>query len=319
MTSNDLRLNFENAFLAWCNMKYLIGILIFCLVLFFYLHIYFHLKTSNDLEVYTIERPSKEKLEEICDLRQPVTFKYINDELCSTLTLEKINANYSAFDLKIRGNEDDSDKTELYLPLVFGETYALLKKDEGNNYFTENNYEFLSETGLLRTFRHNDLFLRPPLVSKCIYDLCAGSKGMTTPLRYNMNYRNYIYVVEGEISVKLVSPAAGRYLRGEKDYDNFEFRSPMNPWNIQEEYKREYNKTKSLEIKLMAGDIVFVPAYWWYSVRYDHLSTLCFFNYRTYMNTCAISPHIIISWLQSQNIKRDIVEKVNTEACSMLE
>ena len=59
-------------------MKYLIGILIFCLVLFFYLHIYFHLKTSNDLEVYTIERPSKEKLEEICDLRQNVN----SDNVC---------------------------------------------------------------------------------------------------------------------------------------------------------------------------------------------------------------------------------------------
>ena len=144
-----------------------------------------------------------------------------------------------------------------------------------------------------------------------MYDLCAGSKGVNTPLRYNMNYRNYIYVVDRNISVKLITPSAGRYLRGEKDYDNFEFRSPMNPWNIQEEYKREFNKVKSLEVKLKKGDIVFVPAYWWYSIRYDSLATLCYFNYRTYMNTCAIAPHIIISWLQSQNIKRDIVEKVN--------
>ena len=119
-------------------MKYLIGILIFCLVLFFYLHIYFHLKTSNDLEVYTIERPSKEKLEEICDLRQPVTFQYFNKELCSILNLDNINKNYSAFDLKIRDRQDDPDKTELYLPLVFGEAFALFKKDEENKYFTEN-------------------------------------------------------------------------------------------------------------------------------------------------------------------------------------
>ena len=55
-------------------MKGLIALLIFCLVLFIYLHVYFHLKTSNDLEVYEIEQPSKDKLEEICDLRQPVIF-----------------------------------------------------------------------------------------------------------------------------------------------------------------------------------------------------------------------------------------------------
>ena len=39
-------------------------IIIFCLVLFIYIHIYFHFKTSNDLEVYELEKPSKDKFEE---------------------------------------------------------------------------------------------------------------------------------------------------------------------------------------------------------------------------------------------------------------
>ena len=57
-------------------MKSLFTILIFCIVLFLYIHINFHLKVSDDLEVYEIDQPSKEKLEEICDLRQPVIFDY---------------------------------------------------------------------------------------------------------------------------------------------------------------------------------------------------------------------------------------------------
>ena len=57
-------------------MKIIFSMIIFCLVLFLYLHIFFHLKTSNDLEIYEIEQPSKDKLEEICDLRQPVRFDY---------------------------------------------------------------------------------------------------------------------------------------------------------------------------------------------------------------------------------------------------
>ena len=52
--------------------KYYVAFFVFCVILFLYLHINYHLKCSNDLEVYTIERPSKDKLEEICDLRQPV-------------------------------------------------------------------------------------------------------------------------------------------------------------------------------------------------------------------------------------------------------
>ena len=52
-------------------MKFVLITLIFVIVLFLYLHIFFHIKTSNDLEVYECETPDKDKLEEICGLRQP--------------------------------------------------------------------------------------------------------------------------------------------------------------------------------------------------------------------------------------------------------
>jgi hypothetical protein len=71
-------------------MNIILIVLIFCLVLFFYLHIYFHLKTSNDLEVYEIEQPSKDKLEEICDLRQPVLFDFYNEGLLEACSRENI-------------------------------------------------------------------------------------------------------------------------------------------------------------------------------------------------------------------------------------
>jgi len=292
-------------------MKYLIAVLIFCLVLFLYLHIYFHLKTSNDLEVYTIERPSKEKLEEICDLRQPVMFQFINEELDNTLILDNINLQYNAFDIKIRDNTDNtSDLTGLYLPVIFGEAILVLKNDKEGKFFTETNSDFLKETGLKRIFRYNDLFLRPPLVSHCIYDLCSGSLNCFTPLRYNINYRNYYYVTEGSVRIKLIPPSANKYLRPEQDYDNFEFYSPMNPWNIQNEYKREFNKIKSLEVTLHKNDILFIPAYWWYSIYYDKVSTICSFQYRTYMNTVAVLPTILMSTLQSLNTKHEVVEKI---------
>jgi hypothetical protein len=57
-------------------MKILFAFFIFCIVLFIYLHVQFHLKTSEDLEMYEVEQPSKDKLEEICDLRQPVLFDF---------------------------------------------------------------------------------------------------------------------------------------------------------------------------------------------------------------------------------------------------
>ena len=60
--------------------EYFLGILTFCVVLFMYLHIIYHLKTSNDLEIYTIDSPSKDKLEEICNIRQPVVFDMYNNQ-----------------------------------------------------------------------------------------------------------------------------------------------------------------------------------------------------------------------------------------------
>ena len=62
-------------------MEIIIGFFIFCLVLFIYLHIQFHLKTGEDLEMYEVDEPSKEKLEEICDIRQPVLFDFDNKKI----------------------------------------------------------------------------------------------------------------------------------------------------------------------------------------------------------------------------------------------
>ena len=57
---------------------------IFCLVLFIYLHVYFHLKTGEELEVYEIDQPSKDKLEEICDIRQPIIFEFECSQIMKT-------------------------------------------------------------------------------------------------------------------------------------------------------------------------------------------------------------------------------------------
>ena len=62
-------------------LNWIIAIFIFCLVLFIYLHINFHLKTSNDLEIYEIDNVSKEKFEELCDIRQHILFTFDNDIL----------------------------------------------------------------------------------------------------------------------------------------------------------------------------------------------------------------------------------------------
>ena len=62
-----------------------IDVIIFLIVLFVYIHVNYHLNTSNNLEIYTMDNLLKDKLEEICNIKQPLKFKYtdINTKLFS--------------------------------------------------------------------------------------------------------------------------------------------------------------------------------------------------------------------------------------------
>ena len=292
-------------------MQQFFAILIFCIILFLYLHIYFQLKTSNDLEVYEIEQPSKEKLEEICDLRQPVIFDYQNESLLETCKIAPIAEHYSAFDVKLRNVKDMDDNTDLHIPVTLKAALSLLSGDKDAKYVSEKNGDFLEETGIIKNYKYNDAFLRPPMVSNCFYDFLTASQNTETPLQYSVNYRNFYLVTQGVVKIKLIPPKSARYLYPVEDYENFEFRSPLNPWNIQRQYKADYDKIKTLEIELTPGKIIYIPAYWWYSIKFmEPLSSVCVFKYRTYMNTVAILPKLCMKTLQRQNTKREIVKKV---------
>ena len=97
-------------------MNILINLIIFVIVLFIYLHVSFQLKINNDLEVLEIDEPTKGQLEEICDLRQPVLFNFIN-KISDEINLQQIFNNYDAFDIKIRNTSDSESQAEQYLPL----------------------------------------------------------------------------------------------------------------------------------------------------------------------------------------------------------
>ena len=239
-------------------MKEVIAVLVFCLVLFIYLHVFFHLKKCDDLEVYEICDPSKEKLEEICDIRQPVVTFFSNESLMENCNFNSIKTNYSAFDIRIRNVKDHDDETELYVPLGISESIELFKKDKDSKYLSERNSDFLEDSGLIKHYRHNDMFLRPSMVSSCMYDIIFASLNTETPLRYEVNYRNYFLVTHGKVI------------------------------------------------------IIYIPAYWWYSIRFVKSNTsICSFKYKTYMNTLAISNHLFMRLLQRQNTKRVIAKKMD--------
>ena len=293
----------------------IIGLFIFCLTLFLYLHIQFHLKTSDDLEIYEIDQASKDKLEEICDLRQPVLLELPNEEegykIINTTNKQFLLDNYPVFEIKIRNKNEVSLETDVCVPLQLHIATKLFNEDTTASYFSEGNMDFLLETGAIKNMSYNDEFIRPYLVSNCYYDVIFASKDLETPFRYDLNYRNYYMVTHGSIKVKLSPPKSSKYLYPINDYENFEFRSPINPWNPQTKYRADFDKIKCLEIVLTPGKLLFIPAYWWYTFKFDENTSVSCFKYRTYMNNIAISPKICMYALQNQNVERKIAKHIN--------
>ena len=279
-------------------MKNLLIILIFIIVLFFYLHIIYHLKKSNDLEVYEINEPTKNELEEICNYRQPVIF-YYNSNVSEDINNEQIITKYSSFDLNVRNVKNNNTEQELYIPYKVKDLFSVFENDKEGKYITENNEDFISETGIIKYLKYNDLLLRPYFMLNNKYDLLSGSKNTRTPFRYNLYYRNFIYVLDGNVKIKLSPPDSSKYLNQINDYDNYEFRTDIDVWNDNE----KIDKIKFLEVNLKKNQIIYIPSYWWYSIEYDTKSLLINYSYDTYMSMLSITPNILLYYLQAQNIK----------------
>ena len=297
-------------------MRIIIGFFIFCLVLFIYLHINFHWKTGEDLEMYEVDQPSKDRLEEICDLRQPVLFDFDCQKIMETSNRTFLSDNYHAFEVKIR-NVNESDP--LYIPLPLHSAVKLFDEDKTASYLSETNKEFLEETGVIKNMRYNDEFLRPYMVSNCNYDILMSSASVKSPFRYEINYRNYLLLTQGTAQIKLAPPHSTKYLYPNYDYENFEFRSPVDPWNPQPRYSADFDKIKCLEFTLLPGKTLYIPAYWWYSIKFGENTSIACFNYRTYMNNLAVLPYICLHALQIQNVKRDVVKKVSVDELNQKE
>ena len=289
-------------------MQIIINLIIFLITLFLYIHINFQLRTNNDLEILDIDNITKDQLEEVCNYKQPILFKFYIEELSDYLRLDNILANYQTFDVNVR-NITDSETT--LLPLKLNAANELFQKDSSGIYISEYNQDFIEETTTIkRYFESNDIFLRPHLCSECNYDILFGSQGSYTPLRYELNVRNFIYVVDDSVEIMLTIPNAIRYLDVIKDYDLFEFRSKYNPFN---EADREHlDRVKFLTITLNRGDILAIPFKWFYTIKFiTNKTVVATLKYRVAMNTLAIIPDLAYRFLDSQNIKFNFLNTIS--------
>ena len=302
-----------------CIMDTLTHILIFLIILFLYIHITNQYKKSEDLEIYEMDYTNNGHLQEVCDIKQPVLFEYksINPEFFDKLELDKIMESGS-HDVKVKENEDYWKETESvdYIVLPLQSSQTLMTTDTHARYFTENNDTFVEESGMFTAFQSNDSFLKPSFTAITKYDIQTGSQNSTTPLRYHTDFRRLLCVTSGKIHVKMTPWRSSKYLYPNEDYDNYEFFSPINVWKPQKKYYNEMDKIKFLEFDVNVGYVLYIPPYWWYSIKYSEQpdpTIVAGFTYNSIMNCAANLPSWLKYYIQQSNIKKRITKTLDLE------
>ena len=286
-------------------------IFLFIFILFLYIHIINQYKTGEDLEIYEMDYMSNAQLQEVCSIKQPVLFQYksVHPDLFDALDNENLGV-LDAHDVKVKDArdyfKDEGCDSVDYTVMPYRSAETLMKTDTKSSYFIENNHSLPDDAGLLQVFQTNDELLKPPMTVITKYDILSGAKNTCTPIRYHNNERFILCVITGKITIKMTPWKSSKYLYQNKDYDMYEFWSPINVWKPQRKYFTEMDKLKFLEFDVNAGYAVCIPPYWWYSIKYDNNpdTIVTSFTYNTVMNCIANIPDTCIYFMQQQNIKK---------------
>lgn len=285
--------------------------LVFMIVLFLYIYIMNQFKISEDLDIYEMDYLTNTQLQEICDVRQPVLFQCrdIYPQLFDCLSPTMLSK-YGSHNIHIKDNDDyfaTSGATAGIVPLSLNSAKQLMSGSTATpRFFSEQNDDFLEETGIMSKMQCVDEFLKPIVNMHTQYDLLLGSPGLETPLQYHTHYRRFLCVTSGKIRVKMTPWKNSKYLHPIKDYENYEFRSPVHPSRPSPQYASDFEKIEFLEFDVLCGHTLFIPPYWWYSIQYSDVpdTIACSVSYTTLMNIVSNLPNYALYWLQLQNITK---------------
>ncbi len=310
-------------------MDFIISIIIFIIIFVLYLHLVAQYKKSEDLEVYEMDYIANTQLQEVCEIKQPILFDF--SKQTETL-LTNINTNIFEkevrCDVKLKDSNDyfievpdENAATPLspqtnsatippptveYVVLPFESAASLMKTDPKSHFFIENNPDFIDECGMRSMYETIDEYFKPYFTVDTKYDFIMGSKNTQMPLRYHTNYRHFIVVTNGKLHVKMTPWKSSKYVHPIKDYDAYEFKSPINVWEPQKKYLNTMNKLKFLEFDVPSGYVLYIPPYWWYSFKFsnENITSISSFTYNTTMNIISNSVDLIKYFLQQQNITK---------------
>jgi hypothetical protein len=100
-----------------------------------------------------------------------------------------------------------------------------------------------------------------------------------------------------------------KYLYPIRDFENYEFYSPVHPVNTQSVYEKEFEKVRFLDFEVLPGYVLYIPPFWWYSIQFsDEPTKVASFTYCSIVNCIANSPDYFFYFIQQQNTRTRIAK-----------
>lgn len=276
-------------------------LILFFIILLIYVHIQNHYKTNDTMEIFEYEYVSNIQLQDICDLKQPILFNFYNNvpELFQDVSTSFFS-NFSNTDIFVKDIDDywkkPSPTSVDSIPLSFKSFINLTHKDEKKQYFTENNHSFIEQHPHIQSIHTH---LQPYFTYYPTYDFISGSYNSITPLRFHKDYRFFFIVLSGSMKIKMLPHKYINELNCIMDYENMEYWSPVNSFDTSN------NNIQFLEFEIFAGYTLYIPPYWFYSIKFsgeNQQNIAITTKYNSPMNILAnISDH-----------GKNIIQKYNT-------
>ena len=145
-----------------------------------------------------------------------------------------------------------------------------------------------------------DHYIRPRTTIKSMYDLYFAHPNTFSVLECYLSYRTYLRVEKGKGKIIFIPPMYKKYIYPEDNIHAFSFTSPINPWSVQNEYRYGFSRVKYIEKDISEGNIISIPAYWYFSIQFSKDTIISKYNYFTSMNILSIVPTLILSSFQNK-------------------
>jgi len=258
-------------------------------------------KIGHDLDVYEIDYKDLEHLNKMCQTKQPVLFRMHQGEIIAdchfinTINPVILADKYGKEDVFLSSFKYGKPEEE---PIAIPLEKAVMVQQQ--DLMFENNHDFIMDLPIHHYYQSIDPFLKPFGTIQTEYDFVFGTN---TGLRHHQHHSFFVYAVGGDLEVK-ITPHKNLVSEKETYIDGYIYpdskrnkQTLLNCWD--DDLNEEENTDITfLTISIPAGYCLFIPPYWWYSIRNNNPENgwMALFKYDTIMGKVVHFIEKIRNW-----------------------